>query len=126
MRAAILARIDGWIEFVNSPETGRPYLAIDGFTGKFFRMPVTENSQFAIVDRDFESGLIDAGHLRVDCITLFGGFHIRQRGHVLDRAFTLAGENWRFILLLGRDIHDLLQICLVAEPRPPSLGALLV
>jgi hypothetical protein len=43
------ARIDGWIEFVNSPETCRPYLAIDGFTREFFRMPVNENSEFRLV-----------------------------------------------------------------------------
>ena len=46
---------------------------------------MTDNSQFTIVDRDFEAGLIHAGHFRVDRVTLFGGFHVRQRGDVLYR-----------------------------------------
>src|ERR1700730_12315026 len=80
-----LGGINGWIQFVDAPEIIATYLPIDRLSRRFLRMPMTNNSQFTVVDRDFEAGFINAGHLRPDGVALRGGLHIRRRNHVLYR-----------------------------------------
>jgi len=107
--------IDGRVQFVDSPEIGAPYLSMDRLARKFLNLPVTENGQFTIVDCQLKAGFVDPGHFRVNRIAFVSGFHIRQRGHVLDRLLILPSKNCGLDLLLVRDVHILCEIDDFAE-----------
>src|ERR1700675_2476941 len=64
-------RIDRRIQFVAPPEIGLADLAIDRLARKFLHLPVTDNRQFTIVYRQFETGFIDTGDFHVNRVTLF-------------------------------------------------------
>jgi len=107
--------IDRRVQFVDSPEIVLPYLSMDRLARKFLNLPVTDNGQFTIVNRQLKAGFVDPGHFGVNRITFASGFHIRQRGHVLDRLLILLSKNCGVDWLLVRDVHILCQVDVFAE-----------